>query len=88
VVGATLIFGGLLTHALFEEWAAPYAGRIEMGQFACLEALLYAAGLGLALVSLLNRPPNGEGRSRAAGWVLWAVAAVVAVYTVLWRLPP
>jgi hypothetical protein len=88
VIGAALIASGFVTHVVFEMWAAPHAGRIEMGQFACFEALLYAAGLGLALVSLARRPAVPSGRPRAAGWLLWAAAASAAVLAVLQRLPP
>ncbi len=84
LIGVVLIAAGFATHAAFEAWAAPFAGRIEMGQFACFEFVLYAAGLGLTAVSLAGA--SGSGRS--AGWVLWLAAAVLAGFAVLRRLPP
>jgi hypothetical protein len=84
VIGAALVAGGFATHAAFEVWAAPFAGRIEMGQFACFEFVLYAAGLGLAAVSLAG----ARGDRQAAGCVIWLVAALLAGFAVLWRLPP
>ena len=62
VVGAALIASGFITHAVFEIWAAPYAGRIEMGQFACYEAILYTAGLTVVFVSLSTAPPRPSSR--------------------------
>ncbi len=88
VIGVTLIAGGFATHIAFEVWAAPSAGRIEMGQFACIEAVLYVAGLGLVLASLAAAPAGGSAGRSAVRWVLWVVAAMVAGLAVLRRLPP
>ena len=84
VIGVVLIAGGFATHAAFEVWAAPFAGRIEMVQFACFEFVLYAAGLGLSAVS----PAGTTGSRRTGGWALWFAAALLAGFAVLRRLPP
>jgi hypothetical protein len=73
----------------FEVWAAPYAGGIEMGRFACFEAVLYATGLGLVLVSLsATAAPGAGGKTRRVAWLLWVVVALAAAVAVLRRLPP
>jgi hypothetical protein len=88
IIGVALIVGGFATHLAFEVWAAPYAGRGAMGEFACFEALLYAAGLGLSLVSLCAAPAGTNAGRTTVGWALWVVAALVAGLAVLRRLPP
>ena len=51
-----------------------------MGQFACFEFLLYSAGLGLSLVSLVSAPISFARRAiLSALWVTAALAALVAV---------
>lgn len=89
VVGVALIAAGFATHATFELCVSDYAGRIEMGQFAILEALLFLAGLWATLVSLVA-PSVSKGRrsQRGLGCLLWLVTAVVTALAVLVRLPP
>ena len=84
VIGVVLIAGGFASHAAFEVWAAPFAGRIEMGQFACFEFVLHAAGLALVAVSLAR----ASGGRYALGCGLWAATALLAGFAVLRRLPP
>lgn len=84
VIGVVLLVAGFATHASLELWPVPFAGRIEMGQLACMEFVLYAAGLGLAAVSLAG----ATGTRRKAGSGLWIAAALFAGLAVLWRLPP
>ena len=45
VIGVTIIVAGFATHGTFELWMSDYAGRIELGQFANSEALLFLSGL-------------------------------------------
>lgn len=84
LIGAVLVAGGFASHVAFEVWVTPFAGRIEMGQFACLEFVLYASGLMLAAASL----SGASGGRRAAGCVLWVAVALLAGFAVLRRLPP
>lgn len=88
VLGFALFAGGLATHLVFEIWAAPFAGRIEMGQFACLEGFLYTVGLGIVFVHLAFAPvPPGTGQVRFVGGVCWGIGVLIAVVAVLRRLP-
>jgi hypothetical protein len=88
VIGAALIVSGIATHVVFEVWVAPSAGRIEMGQFACLEAVLYATGLGLSLISLCVASAQRTTGRVWLGWVLWVVVGLTAGLAVLRQLPP
>lgn len=88
VIGMALFVGGFATHAAFDLWM-DFPGRIEMGAFAGIEAILFPSGLGLVLISLAKTPDPGSDPSlRAAAWLLWLVAASVAGFLVLIRLPP
>lgn len=88
VIGAVLIAGGFVSHLAFEVWAAPYAGRGDMGQFACFEFTLFAAGLGLVFLSLASARPVPGVRPRATEWLVWSVVALAAIVAVVSRLPP
>jgi heme/copper-type cytochrome/quinol oxidase subunit 3 len=88
VIGAALILGGFASHVIFDARAADVAGRIEMGQFAYLEAVLFAAGFGLIFISLMNSSPGRNVTSTRLGWLLWVTAALIASGAVLRRLPP
>lgn len=69
VFGATLIAFGACSHIALD----PPPGRIEMGQFACFEFVLYGVGHFLILVSLLSAPMAfGWRASLAALWLAGA----------------
>jgi hypothetical protein len=84
VIGATFIGFGVVSHAVLK--ADPLPGRIEMGQFAGFEFLLYAVGLGLSLLSLISAPMSGARRASLA--VLWLAAVVASLVAVIDSLPP
>src|SRR4051812_19048039 len=89
VIGVTLVVCGFATHAAFELWVADYAGRIEMGRFAIFEGLMFLAGLGTVLVSLVaSRLPGVGPVARGVAWLLWLATAFVTGLAVLIRLPP
>ena len=83
VVGAALIAFGACCHIAFR--ADPLPGRHEMGRFACLELLLYPAGLGLGFISFVSTSMSG-GR-RAAWLILWLAVAAVALGAIVDSLP-
>jgi hypothetical protein len=87
VIGATLIACGFASHKAFDLWVADFTGRIEMGGFAGFEILLFGAGLGLCLLSLLLREKRAGG-FRLVLWLSWAVAVFASAWAVLERLPP
>ncbi len=84
VIGATFIGFGVASHAARK--VEPLPDRIAMGQFACFEFLLYAAGLVVLLVSLVATP-MGRGR-RVVLLVVWMLSGLAALVAVLDSLPP
>jgi hypothetical protein len=83
VIGVTFVAFGVSSHAALK--VDPLPGRIEMGQFAGFELILYAAGLGLALVSLVSTP---MGFARRVAWsILWILAVLAALVAVIDSLP-
>ncbi|MDB5307638.1 MAG: hypothetical protein JWO38_1840 [Gemmataceae bacterium] len=87
VVGAVLVAGGFGMHLAYAAWAATYAGRVEMVEFACCESCLFLTGLGLIAVQLGVSGPGGGWRT-AAGWALLAALGFASAVAVLYRLPP
>jgi hypothetical protein len=88
VIGISLIVCGFAVHVAFDKWVADWAGRIEMGLFAIYEALLFLAGLGCVLASLLRPWPPGVGPgAKVAAWLLWLATSMMAALVVLIRLP-
>jgi hypothetical protein len=83
VIGGTFITFAAVCHAAFR--VAPLPDRTEMGRFACLEFLLYAAGLGLLLKSLVTSPMGGA--RRAVFRFLWIAAALAGLVAVIDSLP-
>jgi hypothetical protein len=83
-IGLAFIVVGATSHAAFK--VEPLPGRIEMGQFACFEALLYMIGLSLALVSLLSIPSSGK--HWLIGCAVWLGAVLMAAVAVIDSLPP
>ncbi len=87
VLGIALVACGFVTDIGFRLWVADFAGRIEMGGFATLEALLFASGLVLCLPSLVQ-PPEKSGDFRGIGCLFWVVVFLASAWIVLTRLPP
>ena len=52
-IAVTSIACGVTTHIVFALYVAHWAGRVEMGQFACLEGVCYGVGLILFLVTFV-----------------------------------
>ncbi len=82
VIGATFIAFGVCSHVALD----PLPGRIEMGQFACFEFLLYVTGLLLILISLLCAPMSVGWRVSAVA--LWLAGGLIALVAVIHSLPP
>lgn len=89
VIGVALILCGFAVHAAFEVWVADWAGRLEMGSFAIVEAMLFLSGLGCTLAGLLGTElVDARPAVRAGAWALWLLVALVSAWSVLDRLPP
>jgi len=89
-VAVSSIACGATIHIISARYGTPAAGRIEMGQFACLEGTCYGVGFILFLVNLANDTQNPpiSAKRRLLEFFLWGVGVIEALEAVIWTMPP
>jgi hypothetical protein len=81
---------GIVNRILFAIYVAPFAGRSEMYNLACLEACCYGAGLSLLLIPVLRirSPTEAATSSQPVGCALWLVGVLAALIAVISSMGP